>query len=131
VASLKKQFGLDLEKWRWKNINKLEISSLASVKLFDRAAGPAFGTAFTVNPGSNIGTVNGGASWRMIVDFGDTAGSVGVYPGGQSESPFSPLYGDQMSLWSKGSYVPLWSIGDAEKLPAKAKTRHVLFEPKS
>ena len=65
----------------------------------------------------------------MIVDFGDVAGSVGVYPGGQSENPGSPLYDDQMSFWAKGQYLPLHMVGDRTKLPADACVRSVVFEP--
>jgi penicillin amidase len=107
VASLRQQFGDDLERWRWKHINRLVIGSLLGQKELARDGGPVPGTEFTVSPGSNIGTVGGGASWRMIVDFGDVAGALGVYPGGQSEDPASPLYSDLMGLWAKGRYVPL------------------------
>jgi penicillin amidase len=130
VDSLKKQFGADLEKWRWKHINKLHIDSLTGVGLFARDGGPVPGSAFTVNPGSNLSNVGGGASWRMIVDLANPAASVGVYPGGQSENPLSPLYSDQMTFWAHGKYLRLNVVGDPDKLPANAKTKHVVFEPK-
>ena len=75
----------------------------------------------------NVGTVGGGASWRMIVDFGHLDQSVGVYPGGQSENPESPFYNDQMSLWAKGEYVPLNMVSDVKKLPAQAKVKTMTF----
>jgi penicillin G amidase len=131
VASLKKEFGDDIEKWRWKRINKLHIESLTGVRLLERDGGPIPGDAYTVNPGSNIGPVGGGASWRMIVDFGNLGQSVGVYPGGQSENPLSPLYSDQVNLWAQGKYLPLNVVRDPNKLPAKAKVRHLIFEPRS
>jgi penicillin amidase len=130
VASLKKQFGEDLERWRWKHINQLQIASLLGEKALARSGGPVPGTEFTVNPGSNIGTVGGGASWRMIVDFADVSRSVGVYPGGQSEDPADPFYSDQMNLWAKGRYLPLHVIGDPANLPAEAKTRQISFVEK-
>jgi penicillin amidase len=129
VTSLKTQFGDDLDKWRWKNINRLEIPSLLGEKMLARSGGPVPGTDFTVNPGSNIGTVGGGASWRMVVDFGDSATSVGVYPGGQSENPFGRLYSDQMKLWAQGRYLPLHAVGDSAKLPEAAKARTLVFAP--
>ena len=92
-----------------------------------RTGGPTVGTEFTVNPGSNVGTVGGGASWRMIVDFGHPDQSVGIYPGGQSEDSESPFYDDLMRLWAKGQYVPLNMVGDAKKLPAPAKVRTMTF----
>jgi acyl-homoserine lactone acylase PvdQ len=45
------------------------------------------------------GTVGGGgASWRMIIDLADPQHSRGVYPGGQSGSPESPHYDDQIAV---------------------------------
>ena len=127
ITSLKKQFGDDVEKWRWGNINQLQVRSLTQIPELSRNGGPTVGTEFTVNPGSNVGTVGGGASWRMIVDFGHLDQSVGVYPGGQSENPDSPYYDDQMRLWATGQYVPLNMVGDAKKLPASAKVRTMSF----
>jgi acyl-homoserine lactone acylase PvdQ len=129
VESLKNQFGADMEKWRWKNINRLEIASLLGEKMLARSGGPVPGTDFTVNPGSNIGTVGGGASWRMIVDFGDTSTSVGVYPGGQSEFPLGGRYADQIKVWAQGRYLPLHAVGDAAKLPPDAKVKAIVFTP--
>jgi penicillin G amidase len=131
VASLRKQFGDNLERWRWKEINRLEIRSLLGEKLLARTGGPVPGTDFTVNPGSNIGTVGGGASWRMIVDFGDPSTSVGVYPGGQSENPLSGRYADQMKVWAQGRYLPLHVHGDPAKLPPEAKVKSIVFYPAS
>jgi penicillin amidase len=129
--SLKEQFGSDLERWRWKNINKLLIGSLFGEPALARNGGPVPGTSFTVNPGGDIGTVGGGASWRMIIDFGDVSKSVGVYPGGQSENPASATYNDQMEFWAKGKYLPLSMIGNAENLPTAAKARAIRFVPAS
>jgi penicillin amidase len=131
VESLKKEFGEDLERWRWKQMNRLQIGSLSGVKELGRSGGPVPGTDFTVNPGSNIGTVGGGASWRMIVDLGKPSASIGVYPGGQSEDPASPLYSDQMGLWERGRYLQLYVVGGAGKLPPQARVRSVVFTPPS
>ncbi|MBI2929065.1 MAG: penicillin acylase family protein [Verrucomicrobia bacterium] len=127
LASLRKQFGDDVEKWRWGNINELKVRSLTQQPELSRNGGPTVGTEFTVNPGSNVGPVGGGASWRMIVDFGHLDQSVGIYPGGQSENPDSPFYDDQMKLWAKGQYVPLYMVGNPQKLPPQAKVKVISF----
>jgi penicillin G amidase len=128
VASLVKDFGTDLDKWRWGNINKLHINSLTDQPQLARDGGGVVGTEFTVNPGSDIGTVGGGASWRMIVDLKRLDRSVGVYPGGQSEDPASPLYDDQIPIWAKGRYLPINMI-DRARLNADVKTETLVFAP--
>jgi penicillin amidase len=129
VASLKKEFSNGIDRWTWKRINVLRIPSLSRQEAMARTGGPVSGTCFTVNPGGNIGHVGGGASWRMIVDFGRTGGSVGVYPGGQSEDPTSEHYDDQIELWARGRYVPLRALADASELPDTAKVKTITFVP--
>jgi penicillin amidase len=130
LAGLRNDFGDDLTRWAWKNFNVLKIRSMTGISELARTGGPVPGDAFTVNPGSEGGGVGGGASWRMIVDFGDTTASVGVYPGGQHEDPNSPHYDDQMAVWSAGEYLPLHSVGSMESLPDMAKARTQQFQPK-
>ncbi len=129
VESLGKDFGADPAQWRWGNINQLRISSLTQQPELARSGGPVVGTCFTVNPGSDVGSVGGGASWRMIVDLAHVDRSQGVYPGGQSENPASPLYADQIALWAQGQYLPLHMISDRTKLPAEARTTSLTFRP--
>jgi penicillin amidase len=129
VVSLGKDFGTDFERWRWGNINRLHINSLAGAAELARDGGPVVGTDFTVNPGSDGGTVGGGASWRMIVDLGRVDRSVGVYPGGQSEDPASPLYADQMAVWAKLEYLPIHMVGQRATLPDAARTASLVFRP--
>ncbi len=127
IESLGKQFGTDVRKWNWGGINQLRIGSLAEQPQWARTGGPVVGTGFTVNPGSNIGFVGAGTSWRMIVGFGHLDRTVGVYPGGQSEDPASSLYDDQIALWTKGEYLPLTMVRARAKLPQNAKTKSLVF----
>lgn len=129
TAELQAQFGDDLSKLRWGDINQLKVRSLTGEDAFARSGGPVPGTSFTVNPGSGGGTVGGGASFRMIIDFGDPTTSVGVYPGGQNENPESPHYADQIPLWATGEYVSLNMISDTAELPPEAKQHSVKFVP--
>ena len=111
-------------------MNTLAIPTVdALVEALARAGGPIVGTSFTVNPGGDIGPVGGGASWRQIIDLADPSRSIGVYPGGQSENPASPLYDDQMALWAQGAYLPLHMTGGRAKLPAAAKVKSLAFSP--
>ena len=129
VDSLRQQFGGEIASWTWSNINVLRVSSLSEQQLLARSGGPVPGTCFTVNPGSNVGHVGGGASWRMLVDFGDVSTSVGVYPGGQSELPASPHYADQLSVWAAGEYLDLEVVNDPDQLSADARTTRMVFSP--
>ncbi len=130
VDSLVKEFGNDMEKWRWGGHNELYVGSLLGAAELSRSGIAVVGDEFTVNPGSNIGRVDGGASFRMIVDLAAPSKSVGVYPGGQSENPESPHYADQIEAWAKRQYLPLDMTGDRAKLPAEAKQRSLVFSAK-
>jgi len=129
VETLKERCSGDIAGLAWDKISILRIQSLTRAPQLAREAGPVPGTSFTVNPGSGGGHVGGGASWRMIVDFGDVSKSVGVYPGGQSEDFTSPLYDDQMKLWATGQYLPLHMVVGLGQLPATAKVRSTVFVP--
>lgn len=129
IASLREQFGENLEDWAWGKHNLLRIGSLSGEPSLARGGQSVVGDMFTVNPGGNIGRVGGGASWRMIVDFARVDQSVGVYPGGQSADPASPFYADQLDPWAEGRYLPLSMVGDPAELPAEARIRRVTFVP--
>jgi penicillin amidase len=129
IVKLRAQFGDDISQWRWGNINKLHIGSLAGQAELAREGGAVIGTSHTLNPGSNGGTVGSGASYRLIVDFGHPDRSVGIFPGGQSESPASAHYADQLPLWARGAYTPLFAVADASKLPEATRARRLVFQP--
>ncbi|MBC6367449.1 penicillin acylase family protein [Algoriphagus sp. AK58] len=46
-----------------------------------------------------------GASWRMVVELGDTIQAFGVYPGGQSGNPGSKFYDNFIPVWANGDYL--------------------------
>ena len=129
AASLKEEFGDDLGAYAWGSTNVLKIRSLSGVPELGRTGGSVPGTPFTPNPGGGIGSVGGGASWRMIVDFATPDTSVGVYPGGQSSIPDSPNYADLMPLWEKGKYLPLHLVATPDQLPAGARAKRRTFTP--
>ncbi len=127
AASLREEYGENLDDYAWGKTNVLRVRSMFGVSDLDREAGPAPGTMFTPNPGGGIGPVGGGASWRMIVDFGAVERSVGVYPGGQSGDPQSPHYDNLMPLWAKGEYVELHLMSNPEAL--SDVSRRAVFTP--
>jgi len=127
VASVKREFGEDPSGWRWGRINRLKIDSLSRVAALGRAGTPVPGTSFTLNPGGDVGTVGGGASWRMIVDLADPHHSRGVYPGGQSADPQNPHYDDQIALWAAGRYLPLNAVSDPQELPHETLKNKLTF----
>lgn len=62
--------------------------------------------------GGDAETVNAirgthGPSWRMVVSLEDTVKGYGVYPGGPSGNPGSPLYNETVKEWVNGTLVPL------------------------
>ncbi|MEM6628613.1 MAG: penicillin acylase family protein, partial [Bacteroidota bacterium] len=46
-------------------------------------------------------------SWRMVVSLGKEITAEGIYPGGQSGNPASPLYDNGVDDWVEGNYFPL------------------------
>ncbi|MBX3413995.1 MAG: penicillin acylase family protein [Pirellulales bacterium] len=131
IDSLRQQFGDDVAAWQWGKLNTLRVRSLAEQERLARDGGPIVGTAFTVNPGGDIGPVGGGASWRMLVDLASPVRGVGAYPGGQHEDPSSPQYDDQIKVWAAGEFLPLGAVGDPARLPDEAKQRVWVLAPDS
>ena len=48
-----------------------------------------------------------GPSWRMVVSLEAPIKAEGIYPGGQSGNPGSPLYDNMVDDWVKGNYYSL------------------------
>src|SRR5205814_2250659 len=78
IETLKQNRGGDPAKWRWGDVNRLALKPLNINQKAARGGMEIFGTPFTVNPGGNGKPVGNGASWRQIVDLGDSAHAVGV-----------------------------------------------------
>jgi len=91
VEQLVKEFGSDPAQWRWGKINQLQIGSLTQLPELARPGGPVVGTCFTVNPGSNVGRVGGGASWRMIVDLAHVARRGSILANRARTQPAQPM----------------------------------------
>lgn len=75
------------------------IQNLAQLKPFNRK----------INSGGVYSALNAqkqqhGASWRQIVELGDTVRAFVTYPGGQSGNLGSPHYDDFLDHWESGKY---------------------------
>jgi penicillin G amidase len=47
----------------------------------------------------------------------------GIYPGGQSENPASPWYGNLVARWASGRYLPMPPAGVAASGPIRWELR--------
>jgi penicillin amidase len=75
---------------------------------------PVQGGPETLNPSSGSG--RHGASWRMVVELGDSIIAKGIYPGGQSGNPLSPAYQNQLDDWSSGNLQELYFPKSIEEM---------------
>jgi penicillin amidase len=87
--------------WRWDGLRHANIWHPLRVERLSALEVPVQGGNGTLNPSSGFGTH--GASWRMVVELGETVRGWGVYPGGQSGNPLSRWYRDRVDRWSAGA----------------------------
>jgi penicillin amidase len=132
IHRLEAQRGPDVIGWAWGRVRPLTLRHPLGVRwplnrLLNLGPFPWGGDANTVsqagsapvNPADNPFLI---ASLRMVVDVGAWDESQFVLPGGQSGTPLSPHYADQLPLWQRGEGIPIpWS---AEAVAAA--TRHTL-----
>ncbi|NUR29420.1 MAG: penicillin acylase family protein [Catenulispora sp.] len=130
VADLKSKRGPDVSTWKLGDKHKVMIASLLKSPTLDEGPFASGGSGRTINSvvsaapvrhGKTLtGVAVGGASWRMVVDWG-TGQAVGVYPGGQSENPASPWYADRLADWFAGRNTPMVE-GDQASAATKGRT---------
>ncbi len=93
--TLAARYGWGEENWRWGDHHKLVVRHLTqSEALRPLWRGPYEFSGFhaTLSPAGRRRTTHT-ASWRVVVDFSQSPPQgYGIYPGGQSGNPFSPLY---------------------------------------
>lgn len=101
------------EDWDWTKIHSIcfkhALGQVPVFKFFNCGNYPLNGDAFTVRASFSSGyKTTHGASYRLIVDLGNWDNSVSVLTSGQSGHFLSRHYDDQISLWLKGQYHPLF-----------------------
>mgnify|MGYP001772770355 CR=1 FL=1 len=72
---------------------------------------------------------SGGQSWIMVVNLKNISDSFGVYPGGQSEDPASPLYANYIGYWMNGTYLQLYYISSSKIFPASIIMDTIIMLP--
>ena len=115
VASLEKDFGNNLDYWRWERVHTIEhghpIGQIAALRsFFNVGPFPVHGTREVINnlafsyDDTGYYKTTSGPSTRRIIDFSDVENSISILPTGQSGNPFSEHYRDQAEMYVNGEF---------------------------
>ena len=115
--------------WRWGAIRQANIRHLLQLPGFGRESLPVQSGPGTLSPNDGRGVH--GASWRFVVELGDSVSAWGTYPGGQSGNPFSSRYADRIPLWQHGELAPLLVPRTPDALPATRVRSTLTLSPES
>jgi penicillin amidase len=115
------RMGADRSGWSWGALhtitffhNPLGMSGISLIEsIFNRGAFPVSGGYDVINStawaaDSDDYTVQSLPSFRLIVDLHNPDASLSINSTGSSGHPYSPYYDDQIALWLRGEYKPLW-----------------------
>lgn len=90
---------------------------------------PYPGFAETLSPASGLRTTHS-ASWRVVVDFSASPPQgYGVYPGGQSGNPFSPLYDAHLDTYLAFEQYTLFKPDRLEAIPPERVQSRLTLRP--
>ncbi|MDX1618117.1 MAG: penicillin acylase family protein [Balneolaceae bacterium] len=119
LRNLEEAFGPYGDGWRWGYVNDTDIRHIA------RIPGLGRNDLFTDGGAESVNAIRGGhgPSWRMVVELGPEVKARGIYPGGQSGNPGSPLYDNMIDDWNAGTLYPLWFMRDK---PAADSVKYIL-----
>jgi len=121
------QLGNDPAAWRWRMRRLTNVRHLLQLPGFDRESLAVQAGPGTLSPSDGRGTA--GASWRFVVELGDTVQAWGIYPGGQSGNPVSSRYADRLEGWRLGQLNPLHLPRKAGELPGMVRQSVLTLTP--
>lgn len=109
VAHLKASPGGAPDTWTWGKLHTRRLASLTKASALGYGPRPDGGDPWTPDAADGGLASSAGPSWRMIVHWtgSGAAAAEGIYPGGQSENPASPWYGNLIADWWAGRYLPM------------------------
>lgn len=130
VVELEKKLGNNIEKWQWGKLHTITFDHpLGSQKVlgffYNKGPFPIGGS--TVTPAAASFSLNqpfevtSSAPWRYGVDMGNVNAGLDILFGGSSGHPFSKHYHDQVDLWLKDQYKPMWFNDNDIREAAKGK----------
>jgi penicillin amidase len=135
IAYLTPILGQSIEAWTWGRAQRLRLQHPLSTheaarRVFDPPTIPCDGGNGVINNRSAKETprgleVTGGPSYRFVADL-STKHATGCLLAGQSAQPGHRHYADQLDLWPKGQWHPLWMDDDVIEME---RTGEFVLEP--
>ena len=137
LAWLDERLGSDWRRWTWGRLHPLTLSHPLSAgcpvfaELFDIGPRPCPGSQGVLNQngfrvGDRFAAVSG-PHYRFLCDLAEPGLAEGTNTAGNSGSPASPHYADQLADWLVGRYHQLWM--DRATIEANAEGRLRLEPP--
>lgn len=132
VSTLDESYGWDKAGWRWGEHRKVVFKHYTrseALKALWRGPYEYPGFEETLSPAADRETTHS-ASWRMVVDFSSQPPrGYGVYPGGQSGNPFSPLYDLHIDTYRAFDYYDLSKPGSPREMSDSDMRSTTRFSP--
>jgi penicillin amidase len=135
VDELKDKLGPQVDTWHWKRLHKIRFAhALGSVKpldrLFNRGPYPLGGDSNTIwNTATDYHDLTSdqvvGPPFRFIADLSDLDHCFSILAPGQSGSPFSRHYADQLKAWFNRGYHPM--IFNRRELEKETESKIILY----
>ncbi|MDF4223055.1 penicillin acylase family protein [Maribacter sp. M208] len=137
IISLEKDFGKNMNYWRWERVHSIEhphpIGQIAALRsFFNVGPFPVNGTREVINnlafsyDKTGFYKTTSGPSTRRLVDFSDVENSISILPTGQSGNPFSKHYRNQAEMYVNGEFRKMMM----NKVEIQKSKEILIFKPK-